>query len=360
MSTYTTTPPTAVHTAFNPIIYKITTDNPSEVSATIKVTHGLNIYELKKEFFNQVATFDLSSIIKRLFANTGGFLIGTDAFIDNRLFINYSVEVTDGVHIWVTYHSAINAVIQQGFTSSLVTRQGNFLTGFDTLKFYSGYPFSVSVLAFAGSNYYKKGDGSEIYVNVNKGVYNIDFATFISQVSIMDETAGVNYLTDINGYFVIDDNGNPIIAEGGSGTTDLKVKNITNECIPQHPFYVRWINAIGGWEYFMFGQRQFINTESEEVVTTNLYSEDNTSNEVLKILNIEGKGSITAGADGISVNEFETLKGLIFSPTIQYYNVDAVNFLPCYIDTMGISQDNSIYTNNIEFTFVTDKIKTQF
>ena len=69
MATIETTPP-AIHTAYNPIIAKINSGTETTDKSTLAILKNdtpIEIATLTREYFNNIATFDLNPIVKTLF-----------------------------------------------------------------------------------------------------------------------------------------------------------------------------------------------------------------------------------------------------------------------------------------------------
>lgn len=129
-------------------------------------------------------------------------------------------------------------------------------------------------------------------------------------------------------------------------------------CVPDRPFYVRWVNQQGGYNYWMFSRQ----TESE---TTNEYETI-----IVKRSNIaDGQRTIFANvahtvatsADLLTEDEFNILKGIAYSPRIQWYNETMGDWV-----TITISEDATTTKRmwsgfySVSYTFALPQIQTQF
>ena len=96
--------------------------------------------------------------------------------------------------------------------------------------------------------------------------------------------------------------------------------------VPAHPFYVRWVNTLGGWDYFMFAcnQKQMKslseNDSFEKYIVWGRYGVRSNYNKAATHT-IEVSTGVTDRATLESVAE------LIFSPLIQVYDPDAQTWI---------------------------------
>jgi len=96
-------------------------------------------------------------------------------------------------------------------------------------------------------------------------------------------------------------------------------KIITNdqEC-KDNPLYLRWINLLGGREYWLFSHHQEFPLEIDNI---NLIERDITNIETAEaiqdIISKEGLESIIIGEDNLQVLNVEGMKGLLLSPLVQ-------------------------------------------
>lgn len=387
------TKPADIHTAFNNIIFKFSKDLKKDVTNKIEVTGVVNgslvdsvIYE--REYFNDVATFDIKGTIKRFFKNVKFYIDNTDmkAFYDFNLMATYTVRyyfykpyteerktdkgfpMLDPIPILQSQElkfCALNAVVQAGQSSNLMSQKGTFLTDFDRLKFYFGYPLQVCVLAFDDTNSFDNGDGVtrtfEVNANDNKRVYCFLCYGTYAKISNAEDTRRT--LTDNAGNRIVDNDGNIIYYSVGEHEERTKI--IEQCCLPDSPFYIRWINTKGGWDSFMFSLKQYKTKEVSDTTIYEPYVEDiqEPKSEVKELtlpITAKGKETIIAGAENLSDNEYEVLSNIVFSPNIQYYDrVENVWHRIILKDT-STEKDTSENRNSIELTFIKNKRIMQY
>lgn len=141
-----------VHTAFNPAII-IGSPTGAETSGELIINVNDEVITKKQDYFNSVAKFNLSNILKKKFRNevvevnpelNPNF---NKLFLDRNLFVKYSTVVGASDDGWdIGERTALNAVIQNG-ANDLTSYIGKFLNEFPVLKRYDGYPLSVEFLS---------------------------------------------------------------------------------------------------------------------------------------------------------------------------------------------------------------------
>lgn len=156
---------------------------------------------------------------------------------------------------------------------------------------------------------------------------------------MFDFSGVVRYSTNINGSY--------------SGSI-----SVPQGCVPDRPFYVRWVNQQGGYNYWMFRRH----TESE---TTNEYETI-----IVKRSNIaDGQRTIFANvahtvatsADLLTEDEFNILKGIAYSPRIQWYNETLGDWVTITI-AEDVTTSNRMWSGffSVAYTFNLPQILTQF
>lgn len=343
--------PDKVHTAFNPIVFEVQTPL-KEVEMDVRIED--QITRLKKEVFNGRAIFDISPIIRQAFREE--VIRGNRTYWEDKyLSLNYSVKLEDRE----LYYTALNAVVQAGESSSLVERQGNFLTKFERLRFYEGYERVISVLGFENANYYNFSQETQKLISLNGRVYNLNLKgseyLAISNGRLEDEL-----LTTNNDEVITDNLGNPIVIIKGITGEVIKRKYIDSVCVPENPFYVRWVNVLGGRDYWMFGYRQY---ESKTIMERKEFMPYSDSSEVkgfVRDLSLKGRGAITAGAGNLNSNEYEALSDIIYSPMVEYFNEELGLWIEVKAEEVELNGDNRSYVHSIELKFILPTRQLQF
>lgn len=343
--------PDKVHAAFNPVVFEVQTalDN---VEMAVRTSN--EVINLKKEAFNGVAVFDISPILAKAFKDVE--MVGNRTYWeDGYLSVNYNVKL-EGQEILFT---AVNSAVQAGESSSLTGKQGSFLTKFDRLRFYPGYERVISVLGFDEANYFNFEGESQRAVNISGKVYNTNIKES-NYIAISNNTGVDEYLTTNDDVIITDNLGNPIVIIRGSAGLVVKRKYIDTYCIPNHPLYVRWINALGGRDYWMFSYRQYESNSISERKEFTPYSNTSEVSSFTKTLSLKGKQTITAGTGNLNNNEYEALKDIIYSPRVEYYNEELQKWIEVQIEDVELTSDKRSFVHGLELSFLLPTRQMQF
>ena len=336
--------PSLIHAAFNPIIVEVE-DHLAE-SVIISMIADKS-YVLEKETFNDKAIFDLSPIVRLLFNDT--ITNGSQNwFVDNNLVVKYTAKI-----LGTTYNfTALNAVRQIKESLDLLPLRGTFLTQFERLKFYEGYEAEVTVLSADSGLYFSFDSEQQEFA----AVPNSSFCFWLKEANYASISNAINdnvYLTTEDNEVITNEAGEEIVIIMGGGTIVERRIPIDTCCIPDHPFYVRWINQLGGWDYWMFSRKQLLTNAISDSVTFTPY-QDNTSiiDSTNKQLALTAKQSILVGAEQLTNNEYDVISKVIYSPKIQLYNKDTYDWTGLLVEDTKTEKDTSLSKQSIELTFV--------
>lgn len=349
------------HTLFNPCKIRVDSFVGAESGAiyvikghytgVIPVPEIFFIFEdshairLHREKLNGVINYDISGILKSFLINEVTPIAGCPCVIDDSLFVEYSIF--DEHAQFVVNATAINAVSQRNGSPDLSTKIGHFMTRFDKLKKYNGYPLQVVAFGFTDSNTYINFNGDS-FIQIPSNKSNV----FVALID--DGKYNLTISSAPNDLFLRDNIGRIITGNLGNGITvvpepseDFKqfIIEIENLPTPCNPFYVRWLNRQGGFDYWMFGFRQFLTKGIADKKT--YINEDN--DEV--IYSLSGLESVRVGATNLNRNEFDILSKIIYSPKIEWYDENISAWKQILIEKGDSELDTRSTINTLEFTF---------
>lgn len=339
--------PSLIHTAFNPIIVEVEDSLVDTISISMIADKS---YVLEKETFNDKAIFDLSPIVRLLFNDT--ITNGSkNWFVDNNLVVKYTAKILE-----TTYNfTALNAVRQIKESLDLLPLRGTFLTQFERLKFYEGYKAEVAVLSAESGLYFSFDSEQQEYA----AVPNSSFCFRLKEANYASISNAINdnvYLTTEDNEVITNEAGEEIVIITGGGTIVERRMPIDTCCIPENPFYVRWINQLGGWDYWMFSRKQLLTNAISDSVTFTPYQDDTSIiDSTNKQLALTAKQSILVGAEQLTNNEFDVISKIIYSPKIQLYNKnqdDTYYWTGLLVEDTKTEKDTSLSKQSIELTFV--------
>lgn len=127
-------------------------------------------------------------------------------------------------------------------------------------------------------------------------------------------------------------------------------------------FYVRWINTLGGWDYWLFEHKIY---EALKVDNGNNYeSYFDTISGISDFENVTFKNvspAVQVGSNTLTKNEAEGLKILPTSPKVYWYNEEISKWIGVIVEpgTFQIRSTKEDYFN-VELTFVKPKFFNQF
>lgn len=345
----------------------------SNLERTVKDTDGNTVAVLKAEAFNGgVAMLDYAAVLRTLLHNGRG----TIASGANRTEHDYELAVKANINN--TDYIFVRAVSRR--PSSLPQYQAaKFLTTMPELRHYKGYPLSVSFIIKnnnAGAFYVmlngystETSAGDTALSAIGKCHATRDLTTNLRMVitgitsankfySYLDDTPeyGYNYRwkasddTIVYTYMRNPDVGNNVYRKVGSGTVTQTVSatynngepqdmngilelvnlnvttdeiNIREVTVPVHPFYIRWVNNLGGWDYFMFACQH----KTTKSLTENKSYEPYASSQMASLLygvrktySKQAKSTIEVSSGVIDRQTLESLAEAVFSPLIQWYD----------------------------------------
>lgn len=145
---------------------------------------------------------------------------------------------------------------------------------------------------------------------------------------------------------------------GGTLADEIEV---AYACTPDSPFYIRWINSLGGYEHWMFSRKQTLVSDIEDSVIYEPYVDTNadvgTGSRQLSLVPVE---TITAGAEGLTTTEFEVIRKMVWSPRIEYYDPELDKWMVLTIKKGTSSKDTRSPVQSLEFEFNLPQRAVQF
>lgn len=271
--------------------------------------------KLAAESFNGITTFDVAAVVRTRFAE---YLADSEAAIiaDGRLSVQYTVKGVGGVGS-VYDMVAINGVAQIGENSDRTADIGKVLTEYNRLVLYDGYELDYAILS-ATAIATPRGNSS---------------AYAISRVKV--------YATDIE-----------------KNTHKIQ---IVSGCVPDQPFYIRWINRLGGVEYYMFARHQTFQPKVKSSSTYEVYVENPiTARTNARAYTITTDNVVVVGADGVHEEQYKALANMPFSPTIEWYNEQLGQWVEITVSKFDGKCDSDTSSHDLEITFNLPTINTQF
>lgn len=292
--------------------------------------------KLSAESCYGVTKFDVAAVVKSWFnRELQSFPAGVTIVTDKALSIRYKIIVCG-----VTYTLlAVNAVAQIGEDPNLARLDECVLTKFTRIDYYDGYPLDYSILVSStGETQYEAGELSPLAV---------------SRVKVDDSE--VELWTENDDEVIEDEYGNKIYI-----LPEFDIPVIVH-CTPRKPFYVRWINQLGGVDYFMFGRQQKRAPAVKSVSTYEAFVENplnaKTNN---KAYSLTTENNITVGAELLCEADFQALRWIAFSRKIEHYDETLGKWIELAVSKFDGTFNTKNEMHTVEVTFSLPNINIQY
>ena len=296
-----------------------------DIAATEKQTIEVAGVELTAEPIDGVATFFLDGILRSLYADgrtliDGCILHYTDTAISSQVEIN-------GGKYWF-----IRGVAQAGIRRNAVPWV--FMMTKTALQWYEGYELGV---VFCVEN----PDG------LNWDVVSGDINGEIEQ--------GNHYHSEMMREVVFTDLTTPPWSTGWGNLIGIKFNGemkdavaLQKKRVPAHPFYVRWINELGGYDYHMFECNQ---QHAYELASQTTYDmQDGDGQQV--VLDKTGNHTIEVSSGLVTRQNAIAIAKLVLSPDIRWYDEQAGQWIRITAPQQSISLQTEQPTSEVVLKFV--------
>ena len=350
----------------------------ADIEKTVVDRNGETVATLKAEQYNGEAQVDYAAVLRSIQENDGLGTLASGCLYTNK---DYALQVIASI-------AGTSYIFVRGVAQKANVKAGTFklLTQMPMLRHYVGYPLSLSYIINNNARTYwslqinseqfesstalmamafvtkahvtSKLDTNPNVITHTSAIYTHgDAYPYLGQrrqnhttVYIWGHTgpAYVRYLTASRdpqvGDTMIADVPNPssyeieqidtvstnkpmegelALMNDGVKRDSIQVKEMP---VPVHPFYVRWVNTLGGWDYFMFAcnQKQMKslseNDSYEKYIVWSRYG-------VRSNYNKAATHTIEVSTGVIDRATLESVAELIFSPLIQVYDPDAQSWI---------------------------------
>lgn len=305
-------------------------------TATLRITHGTESVTLSAESYGGIIKFDVSQVLRSWFCDfISPFPEGVSLMKDEALYCDYRTTDIGGETLQFL---AVNAVAQIGETADRSDDGGKVLTRLPALKWYDGYPLDYSVLS------------TETPTETANGIAPVQSITRVlvsseNEVILLDTDAETPVLTD------------NVVEIDLMSPMDIRV---IRHCIPPKPFYVRWINDLGGVDYFMFARQQKLQPSVKSVSTfAPSVSDTLNARTNLRAYAISTDNTVTVGCS-CTPAEHSALVRMPMSPLIEWYNQDTGRWIRLSVSKYDGSYWSKQETKSFEVTFSLPTINTQY
>lgn len=308
-------------------------------------TVTLNVYRLNDTYtglhfepYKGVVKFDVSSLIKSWLRPNLNEFNGRRVIEDGALSVKYIIKGIGGPG-YSEMFLAVNAVAQIRESSDLTPYVDKVLTKFPRLYQYGDYPLDYTVLKSS---------------NVKTKTSKEAVASFSTLRRLVTGTS-LNLLAE-DGRNILENASGAVIKIMGDYDIPVFLR-----CVPKYPFYVRWINRLGGVDYWMFSRTQ---THSPSVKSSDVYA-PYVENPVKSSTNslpygLTTEHQITVGAEQLNKAEFRALSELPYSPLIEVLDEVRDAWIRLSVASFDGTDKTDSETKSVEVKFNLPTINVQF
>lgn len=306
---------------------QIALDIPSDVKVTIGlngIEHDSSI-ELTAEPIGGVATFFLDGVIRTFYKDERNTFIGCEFHYQDRAISAYAVIMGSPYYF-------VRGVAQAGRMRKAVPWV--FMMTKTALQWYEGYELGV---VFCVEN----PDGLDWDV-VSGNIYG-------------EIEQGNHHHSEIQRAVVFTDLSTPPFSTGWGNLIGIKFNGemkdavkLQKKSVPSHPFYVRWINDLGGYDYHMFACNQQHAYELASQTTYDMQDGDGQQVGLEKT----GNHTIEVSSGMVTRQNAIAIAKLVLSPDIRWYDEQAGQWIRITAQAQSISYQTEQPTSEVVLKFV--------
>ena len=301
-------------------------DNTQEVSAVYRAT------TYTASFYNNTAVIDLHG--KGLLPSDQEYAFSfgsTPLTIYMNSLLSNSFQNGDLSKGYYVLNMSQQIGQDNNFSVDKISLCKQIRTNLRKIKRYAGYERRVAFLCIPSVYGEGYGQANITIDGADKG--NVIHATGMYPLLLLDASVA-----------------NSSIEIENNSISDILQVEVVN--VPEHPFYVRWVNALAGWDYWMFdcryvkkrkvGSRKIVERYVTDMAATSGYKQT---------IGLEVNEEVTVGASQITEEEFECISSLLYSTFVQWYDESKGK----WIDIIPDGEASFLYGSprtDIEITFI--------
>lgn len=327
--------------AYNPYTFVFTFSGIPSGATSLKVVirikdkAGTLVGTMEAYAFNNVATADVSRIIQAMITDQSAYPGAVGYYNDPSLYAGFTLEYDESYYtsagvLTVTSYEPLTkyfgtrAVIQipgdpnyyDAAGSPIIYKTGSrrsatglMLTAFTDRKVrvWSGYPNDVSFILAEFSDTVTFRRYLDAVTTDTTVTQDGTYPGFIARVKLSNNLGNTYPYDSFK------------IVSGGVDCSLLYTVDVRTA--GTNPFYVRWLNPNGGYDYWLFEKRQEVKSGSSN---TKLSKRDITNFPIArsthKVYRREGVIGWTCGATNLNQAEYNALSTIKHSPRVEYFN----------------------------------------
>lgn len=299
-----------------------------DIPSSAKVTIGLNGIEpdssivLTAEPIGGVATFFLDGVIRTFYKDGRYDIMGHKFYRSDRAIDAYAVIMGSPYHF-------VRGVAQAG--RSRKATPWTFMVTKTALQWYEGYELGVAFCVENPDGLDWSVVSGDINGEIEQGHSDIDIAVIFTDLTTPPFSTGWGNLIGIKFNGEMQD------------AVTLQKKRV-----PAHPFYVRWINELGGYDYHMFACNQQHDYELASQTTYDM--QDGDGQQV--VLDKKGSHTIEVSSGLVTRQNAIAIAKLVLSPDIRWYDEQAGQWIRITAPQQSISLQTEQPTSEVVLKFV--------
>lgn len=342
---------------YNSQVFNIDDVSDEYLTLSVKDFYGnVILYQGKFYPISSTCRIDISGILKSLVIptndinysqviNTGNTMIGLNITIEG----NNDGGCYDAIHYCIF---GVSQIFEKGIeyyvNARLITpeTENKWLTGFTNPKCWKGYPFSLSFI-------YGLETDSWLKVELNgNSIYSQENIPTKQLFHFVIDTGDLPFANNIKTF------------EDEESLVQLNETLVFNciSTIPCTPVYLRWLNQLGGYDYFMFYKKDvkeqnktaYVNKYPDSLQATSGYHAG-----TMKPFQKQTSEVWVIGADKITINELNELRKISRSMKIDLYFPETQSWLGVNIADNSWSVPLDEELTDIELNLILPEIFTQ-
>ena len=311
--------------------------------------HVIKLVSAKYSVYDCACNFDISGYLKNMFPSFAG-IDYTQLIAYSDTLQTFQIDVfADGFE---TQNFTINAVygVSQVMGTDMINNYAScdkkkFLTCFTTPKFWKRYPFTISVVRDIVPV------TDDVWVMCDAGSGEIDTITGVNTlVYLVNLNIGLSYNYNVsNSLWKTYPTITCVLTEspvGKSWESEYKIIQLmNNNTIIGTPVYLRWLNTLGGYDYYMFFLKDVVKNSKTSTINKFplLLSAANGQHDgTRKVVSKYNNDTWVIGALDIPINEYKELLDIYNSVRVDVWLPKTETFDGAFMGVTLIDKSHTI------------------
>lgn len=371
--------PNLIVSLHSPIVFNIKQTGAKYIKFFVFDSEERLLATLEKQARNFEASFDVSYILQNSMKDVQNLLPLRDerqrpvqqttrVFEDDRNCIKFKVGWqidNEQKHYHNRVFFAVNSKHfnqeQEYLTSDTYNTTPSKILSLGSFIKYEGYPLTITCQSGLGnadslpSTSYATQRGIRIVgtaSSLTKAKYlahtNGKITSFGSGIVVVGRNENVLY----EGVFNVEidrQDGNTFTLNSIGGNITREIKQTS--CEVKHPYYVKWTNLAGGWQYFMFDFHQTLQHKKQEQEIVKGFKEN--SFELKRTaIGTQYERILTIGAENLSKEQFNNIYSLLYSDFVFHYDEPTQKWERIFIDNQSLTHSTNGRSFEVEFSVI--------